>query len=656
MVLAVAKALEEGARSVICASTGNTSASAAAYAAAAGLECVVVLPAGKIAVGKLLQALVFGRAGHRGRRQLRRRRCAVVRALAEQDEPPDHARQLRQPVPDRGPEDGGVRGVRRPRPGARRARDPGRQRRQHHRLLAGFREYRDAGSSTACPRMCGLPGGRRGADRRRAAGRRSPRPSRPRSGSATRPRGRSPIAARDESGGRIDAVTDDGDPRRLPRPRAAGGRVLRAVVRRVGRGRRARPPRAGELDADATVVCVLTGNGLKDPTTAEAGVARRRSSRPTPPSPTSAGRSAGGEPGARGEPAGPASSGGGHRRGARRRRPTSARATTASGSRSTSSNRVDVEARRRTTARSSSTVAGEGAGELPADRSNRFVARPRGGAGARRSGRGPPARLADRDGQRDPAVARPRLVGRGDRRPGVVGGDALASAARRLDDDLLRLATAIEGHPDNVAAALLGGFVVVGAARGSGSRRSGSTPRGPAVRAVHPGSAPGDEDDARRAAGEVPLRRCRREPRARGHRRRRDRQRAGIELLADLTQDRLHEPYRSDAYPELPRLTAGRARGRRDRRLPVRAPARRSSRSSRRGRRGPGRGGAPRRGRRVRPGRADRGRRAPEPRGARRRLSAATAGRGPTSRRPSSPAGRSRSRVQGHRWRSGPHR
>ena len=60
MVMAVAKAIEEGAQSVICASTGNTSASAAAYAAAAGLECVMVLPAGKIAMGKLLQALVFG--------------------------------------------------------------------------------------------------------------------------------------------------------------------------------------------------------------------------------------------------------------------------------------------------------------------------------------------------------------------------------------------------------------------------------------------------------------------------------------------------------------------------------------------------------------------------------------------------------------------
>ena len=71
MVLAVAKALEDGARSVICASTGNTSASAAAYAAAAGLECVVVLPAGKIAVGKLLQALVFGARVIAVRRQLR---------------------------------------------------------------------------------------------------------------------------------------------------------------------------------------------------------------------------------------------------------------------------------------------------------------------------------------------------------------------------------------------------------------------------------------------------------------------------------------------------------------------------------------------------------------------------------------------------------
>ncbi|WP_053218770.1 threonine synthase [Virgibacillus senegalensis] len=60
MVLAIAKALEEGANAVICASTGNTSASAAAFAARAGLKCMVVIPEGKIAQGKLAQAVMYG--------------------------------------------------------------------------------------------------------------------------------------------------------------------------------------------------------------------------------------------------------------------------------------------------------------------------------------------------------------------------------------------------------------------------------------------------------------------------------------------------------------------------------------------------------------------------------------------------------------------
>lgn len=60
MTLAVSKAVEEGARAVACASTGNTSASAAAYAGRAGIACVVVLPAGKIAAGKLAQAFAHG--------------------------------------------------------------------------------------------------------------------------------------------------------------------------------------------------------------------------------------------------------------------------------------------------------------------------------------------------------------------------------------------------------------------------------------------------------------------------------------------------------------------------------------------------------------------------------------------------------------------
>ena len=60
MTLAVSKAVERGARVVICASTGNTSASAAAYAARAGIACLVLLPRGEVALGKLAQALVHG--------------------------------------------------------------------------------------------------------------------------------------------------------------------------------------------------------------------------------------------------------------------------------------------------------------------------------------------------------------------------------------------------------------------------------------------------------------------------------------------------------------------------------------------------------------------------------------------------------------------
>ena len=60
MTMAVSKAVEEGATAVICASTGNTSASAAAYAARAGITAAVVIPEGKIAAGKLAQALMHG--------------------------------------------------------------------------------------------------------------------------------------------------------------------------------------------------------------------------------------------------------------------------------------------------------------------------------------------------------------------------------------------------------------------------------------------------------------------------------------------------------------------------------------------------------------------------------------------------------------------
>lgn len=60
MVMAIAKAVEEGSKSVICASTGNTAAAAAAYSARAGLTCGVILPAGEVALGKVSQSMMYG--------------------------------------------------------------------------------------------------------------------------------------------------------------------------------------------------------------------------------------------------------------------------------------------------------------------------------------------------------------------------------------------------------------------------------------------------------------------------------------------------------------------------------------------------------------------------------------------------------------------
>ncbi len=102
MTVAVSAAIGEGAEAVICASTGNTAASAAAYAARAGLRGAVIVPEGKIATGKLAQALMHGARviALRGNFD---EALALVRELA--DPAPDRARQLGERVPDRGSED-----------------------------------------------------------------------------------------------------------------------------------------------------------------------------------------------------------------------------------------------------------------------------------------------------------------------------------------------------------------------------------------------------------------------------------------------------------------------------------------------------------------------------------------------------------------------
>ncbi|MBI4789515.1 MAG: threonine synthase [Chloroflexi bacterium] len=274
MVVAVAKAVEEKARAVICASTGNTSASAAAYAARAGLTCAVVIPSGKIALGKLSQALV-----HHARvlpiQGNFDRALTLVRELAEQgsitlvnsvnpyriegqktgafeivDELGDAPDILALPVGNAG---------------------------NITAYWRGFTEYQRVGRAPRLPKMYGF----------QAAGAAPIVNGAPveephtiataiRIGNPASWRGA--VAARDESGGLIEAVTDEeilAAYRFLSEregvfcePASAAGV---AGIFKLARENRLRGER---------IVCILTGNGLKDPDTA---IAQVKLPEPLPP-------------------------------------------------------------------------------------------------------------------------------------------------------------------------------------------------------------------------------------------------------------------------------------------------------------------------------------------------------------------------------------
>jgi len=269
MVVAVSKALENGAQAIICASTGNTSASAAAYAAAAGIDCLVILPKGQIALGKLLQALVAGArvVAIEGNFDQALR---VVREMAADDAHPVTLVNSVNPHRLEGQKTGAFEVC----DDLGRAPDvlaiPVGNAGNISAYWAGFRDYRDAGLTDSLPRMVGFQAAGAAPI---VAGHPIERPET----IATAIRIGDPaswskaLAARDESGGRIDAVTDDEilaawrdlahDEGIFCEPSSAASV---AGVRRLAA--------AGELDPDAVVVCVLTGNGLKDPTTAEKAV------------------------------------------------------------------------------------------------------------------------------------------------------------------------------------------------------------------------------------------------------------------------------------------------------------------------------------------------------------------------------------------------
>lgn len=259
IALAVAKAIEGRATTLICASTGNTSASASAYAARCGLRALVILPSGGVATGKLAQALAYGAVivPIRGNFD---RALEVVRALAQtpgfavvNSINPDRiegqktaafevAEQL-QGIPSRVFLPVGNAG-------------------NITAYWRGFNELR-ARRGTPLPRM-------HGAQASGAAPIVKGHPvKRPRTIASAIRIGNpaswaAALVARDESGGSIEAVTDDeilGAQRRLAREEG----LLAEPASGAGLALLTRMAQAGQLRRDERIVCVLTGQGLKDP-------------------------------------------------------------------------------------------------------------------------------------------------------------------------------------------------------------------------------------------------------------------------------------------------------------------------------------------------------------------------------------------------------
>ncbi|HEX7495438.1 MAG TPA: threonine synthase [Candidatus Limnocylindrales bacterium] len=266
MVVAVSKAVEQGAEAIICASTGNTSASAAAYGAAAGLQVIVVLPKGKIALGKLIQAIAAGARviavdGNFDEA------LSVVREMAGQREHPVTLVNSVNPFRIAGQTTAAFEVC----DDLGRAPDilaiPVGNAGNITAYWAGFSRYLAAGRIDSRPRMFGF----------QAAGA-APivlgHPVEKPETIATAIRIGNPAswkqaeAARDESGGLIETVTDDeivASYRELARSQGifcepASAASLAGVVKLA---------EAGRIPDGATVVCVLTGHGLKDPETAE---------------------------------------------------------------------------------------------------------------------------------------------------------------------------------------------------------------------------------------------------------------------------------------------------------------------------------------------------------------------------------------------------
>lgn len=262
MTVAITNGVDGGARAVVCASTGNTSASAAAYAVRAGLTCAVLVPSGKIAVGKLTQAIAFG--------------AQLVEVDGSFDDCMRVARELAETYPvllanSANPDGHRLAGQK---TAAFEVVDALGDAPAVHCLPVGnagniwaywqgYQEYAKAGIATAAPRMVGFQAAGAAPI---VAGAVVGRPDT----LATAIQVGNPaswekaVTARDESGGAIEAVSDDQiiDAYKFV---AASEGVFCEPSSAASVAGLLQARESGLIEAGSTVVCTLTGNGLKDP-------------------------------------------------------------------------------------------------------------------------------------------------------------------------------------------------------------------------------------------------------------------------------------------------------------------------------------------------------------------------------------------------------
>jgi len=260
MTMAVSRAVESGSRAVICASTGNTSASAAAYAARAGINAFVVIPEGKIALGKLAQAMIHG--------------AQVIKILGNFDEALNIVKQISQEYPITLVNSLNPHRIEGQKSAAFEICDSLGSSPDYHSLpvgnagnitayWAGYKAYFDAGKIMSLPKMIGFQA--EGASPI-VQGRIFKKPET----IATAIRIGNPASwkkaeqARDESGGLIDSVTDEEILEAYKMVSSVEG-VFCEPASAASIAGLIKKNEQGLFNGGETVVCTLTGHGLKDP-------------------------------------------------------------------------------------------------------------------------------------------------------------------------------------------------------------------------------------------------------------------------------------------------------------------------------------------------------------------------------------------------------